>query len=451
MRNIFEISKSGLFAAQKSMGVASNNIANANTPGYTRQRTELSAEVLRNNGYVIGRGVGVEQIQRLRNDFTDQQIMLKEHSLGDLNERARVYQQIESSLVTSGGNDLDVVISDFFNAFSELSNNPQDTNLRNTLLSKTRAMTDKFNNVSDDLQTIRQQTFDSAQTKLDRLNVVLQNLADVNMDIARSEASGQPDLNSKDQQTELLKELSGLATTDAKYNSDGTVEVRIGGIVVLNDQKVSEIRAEAAPDSGAFRLRLDNGKLIDPGEGALNADIYMYEKGVPEFQQEADRIAEAIVSEVNSLHFGGYGLADTTSRNFFNPGGTTADSMEINAAILANPAHIAASSQPGEAGNSDNALQISGLQNQKILDGKTLSNNTIGMLSRPGLKLNELQENISSVDSARQLLVNQQQSEAGVNVDEELSNLIKYQNAYQASAKILSVGQRMYDTLLGIL
>lgn len=451
MRSIFEISKSGLFAAQQSMRTTSHNIANANTPGYTRQRSELSAEVLRQNGFTIGQGVSVEQIQRLRNDLTDKQIMMKDHELGDLNERSRIFKQIESVMVTSTGDDLDKSLSDFFNSFSELSNNPQDSNLRNIVVSKAQSLTDKFSNTAEGLAEIKDQVFSSAQTKVDKVNSLLQNLADVNSDIARAEATGRPDLNSKDQQTELLKKLSELVTVDTKFNGDGTVEARIGGIVVLNDQEVSKISAESGPGSNAFRLRLDNGKLLDPGKGALSADIHMFEKGIPDMQQKLDKIASSVVTQVNAVHSGGYGLNDSVSRNFFNPANTSADSMSLNPNIVSNPDHIAASSVPGEAGNNDNALLISDLRNLSLLDGKTLNNNVVEMMSKPGLKLNELDKNISSKESAKQLLVNQQQSEAGVNVDEELSNLIKYQNAYQASAKVLNTGQRMYDTLLGIL
>ncbi|MGD8428549.1 MAG: flagellar hook-associated protein FlgK, partial [Balneolaceae bacterium] len=387
----------------------------------------------------------------LRNDLTDKQIMLKDHELGDLNERSRIYQQIQAVMVSDSGNDLDVAMSDFFNAFSELSNNPQDSNLRDVVVSKAQSLTSMFQNTAGDLKDIKDRVFDSAQTRVDRVNTLLTNLADVNSDIARAEATGHSDLGSKDQQTELLKKLSNLVTVDTNYNNDGTVEARIGGIVVLNDQKVSKIKAETDPTNNVFRLRLDNGKLLDPGKGALAADIYMYEEGIPEMSQKLDKIAGSVVSQVNAIHSNGYGLSDSVQRNFFNPSNTTAESISLNSDIVSNPDHIAASSVPGESGNNDNALLIGDLRNLSILDGKTLNNNIIEMLSSPGLKLNRLEQNINSKESAKQLLVNQQQSQSGVNVDEELSNLIKYQNAYQASAKVLNVGQRMYDTLLGII
>lgn len=452
MRSIFEISKSGLFAAQKSLDATSHNIANANTPGYTRQRTDLSAEVLRKNGFLVGRGVSVEVVQRLRNELTDQQIRLKENQLGDLKERERIYQQVESVLTSVSGSDLDLALNDFFNSFSDLANDPQDKNLRNVVISRTQSLIDKFQNTASDLTDIQDRVFDTARVKVDRVNSILKNLADVNSDVARSEASGRPALHSKDQQTLLMSELSGLIEMDAKYNEDGTVEVRLDGIVVLNAHEFSELKAESDPVNGTFDLVFaDNGTEIDPGSGALKADIHMYEEAIPGIMDTLDKISTAVAENVNAVHSNGYGLEDGITRDFFDPADTTAGSISLNADILNNPNHIAASSVPGEPGNNDVALQLSEIKNLAVLDGDTLNNNTIEMLSRPGLRLNELEQNINSKESAMHMLVNQQQSESGVNIDEELSNLIKYQNAYQASAKVLSTGQRMYDTLLGLI
>ncbi len=452
MRSIFDISKSGLFAAQKSLDATSHNIANANTPGYTRQRTDLSAEVLRKNGFLIGRGVSVDVVQRLRNELTDQQIRLKENELGDLKERERIYQQIESVMTSVSGSDMDLALNDFFNSFSEMANDPQDKNLRNVVISKTQTLIDKFQNTSSDLTDIKDRVFDSARVKVDRVNSILKNLADVNADVARSEASGRPALHSKDQQTQLMSELSGLLEIDEKYNDDGSVEVRIDGIVVLNANEFKELQAESDPGNGTFDLVMaENGRELDPGSGSLKADIHMYEQGIPEMTGSLDKIAEAVVENINAVHSTGYGLEDGTTRNFFDPSNTTAGSISINPDIVAEPNHIAASSVPGESGNNDIALQLSDIKNLAVLDGDTLNNNTIQMLSRPGFRLNELGQNIESKESAMNMLVNQQQSESGVNIDEELSNLIKYQNAYQASAKVMNVGQSMYDTLLGLL
>lgn len=451
MNSIFEIAKSGLFSAQKASATISHNIANANTPGYTRQRSALSAAVLKRNGYILRQGVDVETVQRLRNTLTDTQIMHKENDLGELNEQHRIYSQLEAVLTTDSGNGLDTQISNFFNAFADLANNPQDTNVRKVLISKAKSLIGTFRDTAGNLEDIARQTKKAAQSRVDEVNALLENLHNINGDIARYEAKGQPDLNGKDQQAQQLKALSKLVDVNAIYNDDGTVEVRIGGIAVLDGEGPSKISAETAPGENVFRLRLDNGKLITSGSGSLAADQHMITQGIPDMQEKLDAIAQSLVNEVNAIHSSGYGLNDNTQRSFFNNTDVTAQNISINQDLLQDAGNIAASSAIGEAGNSATASALHALQDSKILGGETLADNAIDMMSQTGNRIFELESQIETQKSAKQLLVNQQQSQTGVNIDEELSNLIKYQNAYQASARVLNTGQRMYDTLLSIL
>jgi len=450
MNSIFDIAKSGLFSARQSSTIVSNNIANANTPGYTRQRADLSATVMRKNGYTVGRGVTVKQVEQLRNHLTDQQIMKKDSALGNLNEQNRVYKQLQSTLTSNSGNGLDTQLSNFFNAFSQLSNNPQDISQRNALLSKAKTLMAGFHNAANNLENIARQTKKSAQSRVKKINDLLQNLQSVNKEIARSHANGKPDLNGKDQQTQQLKSLSKLVNVGKIYNKNGTVEVRIGGITVLGGGQVSTVKAETAPGKHVFRLRLDNGKLIKPGGGALAADQSMIQTVIPNTEQHLNNMAKTLVQQVNKIHSSGYGLNDSVQRNFFNSTNISAQDISINKSLLNNPGNIAASSAPGEAGNNNIAIKLSNLQNKKVLNNQTLGSNAVSLMSKPGNRITELKSQIDTQKSAKQLLFNQQQSQSGVNIDNQLTNLIKYQNAYQASAKVITAGRQMSNTLLSI-
>jgi flagellar hook-associated protein 1 FlgK len=450
MNSIFEIAKSGLFTARQATRMTANNIANADTPGYTRRRPVLSAEVMRKSGYNVGRGVSVKQVQQLRNALTDRQIMDKNNILGGMNEQNRVYKQLESVLSSDSGNGLDTQLSNFFNAFSELSNNPQDLNQRRVLLSKAKTLTGSFHNLADNIETSARQTKKAAQSRVDKVNSLLKNLDQLNSSITRSHANGKPDLTGQDQQIKQLKNLSKLVKINTAYNDNGTVEVRIGGITVLGGDGASTITAETAPGKHVFRLRLDNGKLIKPDGGKLAADRNMIENVIPDLQNHLNKIAKTLVSQVNDVHKTGYGLNDEVQRNFFNASNTSAQNISINKNLLQNPGNIAASSKPGEAGNSEVAVKLSNLQNKKSLNNQTLADNTISMMSKPGNRINELESQIDMQNSSRQLLINQQQSRSGVNIDEELTNLIKYQNAFQASARVVEAGRQMSQTLLSI-
>lgn len=448
MNDIFEIARNGLLSAKQTTSVIAHNIANADTPGYTREQVVLQPVGYHANGTSYGMGVNVADVQRMRNDLIDSQIRQKEQELGSLSTKSTIYNQIQSLFVTDSGSDLDTNIGDLFNSFSTLSTNPQDNTLRNAVISSAQTLVNKFHSLSNGLEKTSQATIKDAHDVVTRVNTLLKDLAAINGSISRSHADGKTDNNSKDLQVQKLDELSKLVNFDTSTDNNGALEIRIGGMLVLSGNQASSIKTETALPNGQMKLRMDNGKLLDVKGGQLAADIEMVNKTIPDLSNGLDQIASALVQQVNTVHKSGYGLADNVSRNFFDPSKTTAATIQLNSDILNNPENIAASSAQGEAGNGDNATKLVALRDAPVLNGKSLLEGAIQLISKPGTELSSVQSEAKTKDSVRQMLANQQDSIAGVNVDEELSNLIKFQNAYQASAKVLNVGQQMYDTLL---
>src|SRR5699024_7883962 len=221
-------------------------------------------------------------------------------------------------LTTDAGNGLDTQLSDFFAAFSDLANNPQDISVRNVMLSKAQTLTDTFKNTAHNLEDIARQTKHSAKSRVDEINSVLQNLDKLNDDIARADTAGHPDLNGKDQQLSQLKELSKLVDSKFIYNDNGTIEIRSGGITVLKDEGASTVTGDSAPGEHGIRPRLDNGNLIETGHARLAADIYMITEGTPHPQQKLYDMAQPLVTEINDIHYSGYGLNDSVQLPIFD-------------------------------------------------------------------------------------------------------------------------------------
>jgi flagellar hook-associated protein 1 FlgK len=144
-------------------------------------------------------------------------------------------------------------------------------------------------------------------------------------------------------------------------------------------------------------------------------------------------------------------LNDSISRNFFNPANTTADTISLNQVLVDDSTNIAASDTAGEAGNGETALQIAELRSQQLIGGRKLIDYSVDLITSAGNNLSSLNSQIEARDSEIQMLTNQQEREAGVNIDEELSLMIQYQNAYQGAARIMAAAQNMYDTLIGVL
>jgi len=451
MKDLFEIARSGLIASQKNSTVTANNIANADTPGYSRQRVNLQPVDYNINGSSMGLGVKAGDVVRVRDGLIDKQIQLKNQELGGLNANSRIYGQLESLFITKSGGDLDKNISDFFNSFSDLANNPQDINLRNVILSNSQTLVNKFHSLGNGLNQIKDETQNDTGNIINKINSLLKDIAETNISIAHSHAVGKSDNTSKDLQTQKLNDLSKLIDFNTTTDNNGALEIRIGGLLVLSGSHASSIKPEITDPGSKMNLRLDNGKLLNVQKGQLASEVKMINNVIPDLQTKLDNLASNIVQNVNQVHTSGYGLNDSVQRNFFDPSKTTAATIQINQDIQTHPGDIAASSVAGEAGNNQNALGLVNLRDKNVMNGKTFFQNALGLISEPGITLSSIKSEIQTKQSAQQMLQNQQDSVSGVNLDEELSKLIKFQNAYQASAKVMVAGKQMYDTLLNMI
>ncbi len=451
MRSLFEISKSGLKSAERSLSVTANNIVNADTPGYSRQRIDKTPNGMKMTGYNTGLGVNISTVKRLRNEMNDVVLNQKRQNMSYMQNKAHIFEQLEASMASDSGNDLDLSISNVLDAFSELSADPQDISVRNSLISQTKQLTSKFKSISGNIDTTSNLIIENSQATVQSINGLLKEIHTLNDTIAQSQASGNPDNTSLDLRVRKLEELSEQVDFETNVTGNGALEIRIAGITVLDADKAMTLKPEIDDVNKTYQLRLQNGKAVLPTGGQLGAEIEMYTKEIPALKNRLDDLAATLVSEFNAIHFSGFGLNDDTHRNFFDPANTTADTISLETAIENNPSLIAASDANGEAGNGATAAQIADLRNQRIIEGRKPVNYSVDLISTPGNHLSSLNSQIEARDSEIQMLKTQQEREAGVNIDEELSLMIQYQNAYQGAAKAMSAAQNIYDTLIGML
>lgn len=451
MRELLEIGKKGIFAGQRSLDVTGQNIANANTPGYTRQRANLIPVDYKRNGQSIGSGVQVSQVQQLRDTFVDAQIREKDADLGEFNEKIKVFEQLEVLLASGTDADLDKIITNFFNSFSELSNNPESLALRENVLIEAQNLTNRFNELDSEIQNITENLVSETKASINKINQLTADIAKLNEQIATASASGQPDNNSLDIRNQKLTELSQLAEVNTIFENNGSVEVRLGNMVVIQHNNAVTLSPEVDPSNNLLRIRIDGGRTIRSVGGRLGASIDLYENIIPEYENRLNTLAKNLVEKVNQLHVNGYALDNTNGNQFFDPTKTTAANISIDATIINSPNKIAASDTINAPGNNTVARQIFALlDDSNAVEEQSFIQYSLAIAANTGFTLSGLRTNVESSESVKLMLENQQNETVGVNMDEELANMIKFQNAYQASARVIATAQEMYDTILSL-
>ncbi|MEX0594075.1 MAG: flagellar hook-associated protein FlgK [Balneolaceae bacterium] len=451
MRTLFEISRSGLRHMQRSLSVTSNNVINAETPGYSRQRAISSPAGNQLTGYHIGLGVNATEVQRLRDELNDQILSDKQHSMGFMEQKMSHLQRLEAAMTSDSGSDLDVRLSKFFDSFSDLSSSPQDMSMRNAVASEAVQLTHKLHEMSRSNDRTGELAQDSARSNIEEINGLLRDIHTLNESIRRGEAKGQGDYSSLDLRVAKMEELSRLVGFESQVSGLDSMEIRINGILVVDETSWHELKPEFRTGSEEMHVRLANGKNVHVTEGALGADLEMINDQIPNFRIELDQLAETVVQEVNQVHISGYGLEDDQQRHFFDPTRTTASGIQVRDEILQNHEHIAASTESETAGNGELAIEMASLRDKALFGHRKIGDQAVQMIAGPGREIHQLEAQMESRESEIQMLKNQQEQVAGVNLDEELAMLIQYQNAYQGAARMMTAAQDTYDTLIAML
>ncbi|TNE68932.1 flagellar hook-associated protein FlgK [bacterium] len=452
MRELLEIGKRGMFAGQRSLDVIGQNIANAATPGYTRQRADLVPLDYKSNGMSIGLGVNVAQVTQLRDSIIDAQVRQKEGEVGEFNEKIKVYEQLEVLFASGADNDLDKLITSFFNSFSELSNNPESLALRENVLFSAQNLTTRFGELSTSLDEIQNSLVKDSTMVIDEVNRLTADIARLNVAIANGASTGQPDNYSLDLRNQRLNDLAQYVDVNVIYDSTGMAEVRMGNIVVVQSGKASVVEPEFDSVNNVFRLRLNNGRTVKDVGGKLGASVEVYSQVLPSFKEKLDSLAQNVVEKVNALHVNGFDLNGNTGNEFFDSANTTASTISISSFLANDVSRIAASDTAGANGNSTVARNIFGLiDSTSAVGDKSFIEYSLSISSETGFALNNLRTRVESAESSKLMLESQQEEISGVNMDEELANMIKFQNAYQASARVIATVQDMYDTVLSLI
>lgn len=452
-----EIGRTGLAVSQIGQDVTGQNIANAATDGYSVQSvdqiaTDMTASDDHNTlpvGEALGTGVAVSRIQRARDQFLDSQV--REASAGENYQSSLqgALDQVDAAFGEPSDTGLNSAMGAFFNGFQDLANNPNDVGVRATTIQKGDALAQTFQGVQQRLTSLGTTLDQHVATDVQSLNDYGTQVAALNVTIRQESAGGHPVNGLLDQRDLLLDKLSGLANVSTKNNSDGTVNVTIGSqaLVIGTDAYV------VTQNSLTAKGDLTQGEL---------AGLIAGRSQVSGYQGKLNTLAASLTAQVNAVHQGGAGLDGTTGLNFFTvTTGNEANTIAVNPVLESHPEQLAAAALPAPPaspippqGDAANASLLAGLKDKTdTTPGDPLFNSTLQSyyqqtVSDAGGRASSAKSAAATAGATLTQLTQQRSSVTGVSTDSEMVNMLKYQRAYQASAKVVQTMDDMVGTLI---
>jgi flagellar hook-associated protein 1 FlgK len=459
-----EIGKNGLNVYRVAQEVTGENIANVNTPGYSRQKVVLeTAPPTTANGFPLGTGVKITAIERYYDGLLQQQLVNAQTTQGFDTTKSTVLQQIEPTFNEITNDGIGTAVTNYFNAWQDLSLNPTGSAERQVLLTRSQILADNFHSVSKALNDTISIQNASLVPLTDSINNTLKSIAQINGQIKLTELVSGNANEIRDQRDQLVRDLSKQIGITFTENSDGTTDIKYadGGAALVTGATAGSFSLTNNVVTGLYDVNLTPAggaaaALVTPTTGQLGATMALRDTIIPGYLTQVDTLAKSIIDAVNTQHSAGFSPTGVTGQNFFTPHAAVAGSaaaFSVDAGLNINT--IAASGNLLLPGDNSNANTIARLASANTVPSgaPTATYNSFysSFISKVGLDVLSSKTTVAQDDAFTRQLSALRESNSGVSLDEELTNLVKYQRSYQASAKLINTATEMLDTVIGLI
>lgn len=431
-----------LEAAQGALTATSNNIANANTPGYTREVPQLAAaqqEIV--GGDVLGGGVSLTGLKSVRDDLLNLQIQQQTSMQSSADAQSSSLQQIQNYF-TATGTDIASALSSFSSSLTQLSASPSDPAVQQGVLSSGQNLARAFNTTANGLTGAQANSDTQITQTVAQINSLTSQIAQLNGQLAQTTAAGQDGGTVQDQRDELVRQLSTLTGISITQSADGeTITTGNGSPLIMGNKSYS---LQTTTGTNGFQKVLDaNGNDITASiqGGELGAAIQIRDQVIPGFLTQLNTLASQFAAAFNTAQAKGFDSKGNAGQNFFSvpPSGNAAAGISV---AISDPSQIAISSD-GSAGSNGNVANLSAVLTTALPSGQTPVQAYANLVGQVGTAASDAGTQSSAISQNLLHLTNQLGSVSGVSIDEETTNLIRFQTAYEAAARIVSTIQRL--------
>ncbi|WP_067508827.1 flagellar hook-associated protein FlgK [Actinoplanes sp. TFC3] len=471
-----------LYAQRRGLDVTGQNIANANTEGYTRQRVDMQASV----GSVVpvrwattdglGTGVEVNDVQRLRDQYLENRGRTEHGNSAYLTNQATAYNSLEDVFAEPGDTALQAQMHDMWAAWGDVGDEPNSTAARSALMQQSRVVSDGINSAYDALDSQWSANSTQLSKYAEEVNTTAGTIAQLNDSIVKAKATGVVVNELEDRRDSAVMHLSELTGATAQARPNGSLDVFVGNALLVTNTTVRKMSAtagvstlDAQRDLNAGTLPstskpagltwADTGDVVQAG-GTMGSMVDTMTSLLPDMASKLDNVAKALVTTVNAATNAAYKSDGTPGGDFFTGDFSTGKYARNMRVGVTNPGDIAvsgknetnadgtakldASGNPIGTNDGSVATRLSGAAKQSgspdnVYQGMIAD---LGVNAQTSTRRSQIQANVTDqVDAARE-------AESGVNLDEEMTNLLTYQRGYEAASRVLTTIDSMLDQLI---
>jgi flagellar hook-associated protein 1 FlgK len=483
--DILSIGQTGLTAAKKSLETTGHNISNVNTKGYSRQRVEQSTNIpITQQGLVQGSGVKVDGVYRMHDTHIQKRLQRSQSNESFSGKKFDELSQIENVFNELDRDGLNNILNTFYNSFRELSNQPDNETVRSIVRDKASLAVKDFKRIRSSLDQLARGIDTKLSDEVSDINKLTKDISVLNKKITQVEVIGDETGDLRDQRDLKVLELSKSFRVHTYNDNKGNFNVSavgLGTLVSGGSHQELATRSTSIEDSsnsmdGSVEVYLKerpNSKITNKfKDGKLSAFIKVRNENIMELQSNIDEIAYEFANTVNAIHKRGYvnrpietnerGLAsesDTqgavTGIDFFKVGNSArgmANNLELSDAVQNDLSNIVTALSPNSPGDNRVSLAISKLQHEKFMDGgkSTIEEHFLKTVGHVGTEAGKAKLDSQQDEAIRTQIETLRERTSGVSLDEEAANMVRFQHAYNASAKVMQAANEMFDTVLSI-
>ena len=440
-----------LQAQELELQITNNNIANASTTGYTREIVNLSESDPSQVGQIsVGNGVTINGITSVRDELLTNQIQQQTSQQSSSDAQVNALSQLQT-LFPSTGSSVATDLSAFFTSLSGLSTAPTDAASRQTAISSAQTLVSEFNSLASGLSGPASDLNTTVTNDVTQINQLSTEAASLNQQLVAQQATGQNTGTIGDQLNQVESQLASLTNIAVVHTSDGdSITTGNGSPLVLGNQSYALTTSTGA--GGALQIIDANANNITTAisSGDLGGTIQVRDTQIPALSNSLDTLVNQFATAFNAAQAKGFDQNGNAGTALFNIPTTVAGSAAGITLATTSASAIAASSD-GSSGSNGNLTNLTALQNSSLPAGSSVTTLTANLTFQIGSLTSNATAQSNALKLSLSALNDQQSSVSGVSIDEESANLLRFQQSYEAAAKIISTIQSLFETTIDMI